>query len=393
MKFRFIKLVSFIFICSLFITGCKKDDFKQEEVFVKIFDDTDGNKKFVPLSIQQTEDGGYMILSAVNGWNIFLMKTDLNGEVVWKKEVDGEHVNAAPTLIKKQGNYYFVCMDRVGLFTKIFQINQSSGSITLVNSFNSMLFPTAVYSDENTTYIQNYNRVSYKTEIHELNSTLTGVVKSGMIDVFTSVEDELVNHNSFNGRRFPFIIQKTSNGIVMTGFYNYSFSAVFLNSNLQFTGTYNGAGFNGGVNTILPLSGNQFAIGKFSNDNQYFNANCTLNPSTIDIAENISAAGYSELYSNKPIVTKSIKINGTNYICMLGSSRNNYVLMSIYNVDGTLVGQKKIGQNTPYTIYDAVQTSDEGMQLLIQVKLAGMYHRIGLVKISDEQLKEIIGEE
>ena len=48
----------------ILIAGCKKDDFEPEESYVKIYNDPEGNKNYVPLSIQQTSDQGYLILSA-----------------------------------------------------------------------------------------------------------------------------------------------------------------------------------------------------------------------------------------------------------------------------------------------------------------------------------------
>jgi hypothetical protein len=390
------KVLPFIFIAGLsIISGCKKDDFKPEESFIKIYDDADGNKKFVPLAIQQTDDQGYILLSAFNGWNIFLMKTDMNGELLWQKELPSTYVNAVPGLLKHNGHYYFVCMDAVGLFTYVMQVDENSGTIDEVQHFNQLLYPTYAYSNGSAVYIQNYNRVNYQTEIHELNASLNGISKSGSVNVLTSVENELVHHNSYTGRRFPFFISSTpsNNQIVMTGFYNYSFSLIFLNPNLEFTGVYNGAGFNGGVNAILPHSDSKYSVARFSNENQYFNANATLNPATIDIAESIPATGYSEIDPKKPVVVKSISIDGTNYSCFIGSSKSNHLIVSIFDNAGVFIGQKNIGQNTPYTICDATPTTDGGMMLLTQVKIMGNYQRIATIKLTDEQIKEIIENE
>ena len=69
---RYIQQVFFIGAILVFV-GCKKDDFQPEESFVKIYNDSEGNKKYVPLGIQQTADQGYVMLSAYDGWNIHVM--------------------------------------------------------------------------------------------------------------------------------------------------------------------------------------------------------------------------------------------------------------------------------------------------------------------------------
>lgn len=383
----------FLFIgIILLLAGCKKDDFQPEESFVKIYNDLDGNKSYFPLGIQQTSDQGYLILSAYGGWDILVMKVDKTGEFVWKGTLPSNYVNAT-NLIKHGDNYYFVCMDQVGLFTYLMQIDEASGGITEVQSFSGIIYPTYAYSNGNNIYIQNYHRLSYETGIHQLDPSLMSIAQSEKVNILTNVEDRIVDHITYNGKRMPFFISSTPENdyIIMSGFYNYSFSLIFLNPALQFSGVYNGANFNGGVNAILPQGNSVFSTARFSFDNQYFNANATLNPAGIDIAESISAQGFSELDPDKPVIIRRVRAGGTIYTAFAASTRSNQVLIGFFDLtSGTLKGKKYVGQNTPYTLYDMTATDDGGLMLLVQAKIMGSYDRIAIIKLSDEQLKESV---
>lgn len=374
---------------SVFMTACKKDS-KPEDSFIKIYDDQNGNKHFYPLSMTASGEG-YLVLSAYDGWRIHLMKIDKEGEFEWNYELPENYVNAVPNLIQRNGQNYLVCMDAVGLFTYVLKIDESNHSVTEVSNFPNVLYPTYAYSSGQDVYIQNYDRLSYETGIHRLTSDLAGISQSGSVNIFTDVEERIVNHVTFNGNRIPFFVSSTpeQNYIVMNGFYNYSFSLIFLNPDLTFAGVYNGAGFNGGLAALSPSGSSQFSLARFSYDNLYYNAGATLTPTTIDIAESIPAQGQSELDAKKPVLIKDVSINGSQYKAFLSSTRSNQILLSIYS-GGSLVGKKYLGKNNPYTVCDFIQTEDKGLNILIQAKIMGSFDRIALIKLSKEQVEAIV---
>jgi hypothetical protein len=382
-----------LFGVSISFIGCKKKS-KPEDSFIKVYDDQNGNKHFNPLGITTSvSNDGYIVMSAYDGWRIHLMKIDNAGEFVWNYELPANYVNAVPNLIKSNGQNYLVCMDAVGLFTYVLKIDESAHSVIEVSNFSNILYPTYAFNSGSAIYIQNYDRLSIQTGIHKLTPDLTTITQSAGFDIFTDVEERIVNHVTYNGKRIPFFVSATpdQNHLVMNAFYNYSFSLVFLDQNLNFTGVYNGAGFNGGLAAISPSSNTQFSLARFSFDNLYYNSNATLNPSTIDIAESIPAQGISELDAQKNVLIKEVSINGTMYKAFLSSTRNNQLLISIYEVSsGNLVGKKYLGKNTPYTVCDFIQGEDFGLNILIQAKIMGSFDRIALIKLSKEQVEEIL---
>ncbi|WP_294673290.1 hypothetical protein [uncultured Fluviicola sp.] len=374
-------------------SSCKKKVKEEEVPFIKIYDDQNGNKHFHPLSMTTSAaNDGYLVMSAYDGWRIHLMKVDAKGEFVWNYELPENYVNAVPSLIKSNGVNYLVCMDAVGLFTYVLKIDENTQSTTEVAAFTDILYPTYAYNSGQNIYIQNYNRLSMQTGIHQLTLDLSSIVQSADLDIFTDVEDRIVDHITFNGKRMPFFVSSTpeNNYIVMNGFYNYSFSLIFLDQNLNFAGVYNGAGFNGGLAAISPSGGNQFSLARFSYDNIYYNANAALNPATIDITESISAQGHSELDAQKPVLIKELSIGGTSYKAFLSSTRSNQLLLSLYDKSsGALAGKKYLGKNIPVTACDFIQTEAGELNILIQAKIMGSFDRIALMKLSKDQLEEI----
>ncbi len=375
----------------LFLAGCKKDDFEPEESFIRVYNELEGNKNYVPLGIRQTSDQGFLILSAYDGWNILAMKIDKTGNFVWKSPLPSNYVNATPNLIEHQGRFYFVCMDQVGLFAYVMQVDDASGTISEVSNFPGIIYPTCAYSNGTSFFIQNYERYTFQTGIHQLDASLTGIAQSGSLNILTDIEERIVDHINYTGRRMPFSIHSTpeNDRLVMSCFYNYSFSLVFLDPNLQFSGVYNGANFNGGVNAVLPKGNAVYSVARFSFDNLYFNPGATLNPAGIDIAENIPAQGFSELDPARPVVIRSVEVSGTPYVAMMASTRSNQLLISFFDGSGELKAKKYIGKNIPYTICDAHPTGDGGLMLLIQAKIMGSYNRIATIRLSDEELEEL----
>lgn len=379
---------------AVFLSGCKKDS-KPEDAFIKIYDDQNGNKHFYPLGITKSSaDDGYIVLSAYDGWRIHLMKIDKTGAFVWNYELPENYVNAVPNLISQNGQNYLVCMDAVGLFTVVLKIDEGNHSVTEVSSFQNVLYPTYVYSSGQDVYIQNYNRTTFQTGIHHLAPDLSSITQSGSVNIYTDVEERVVNHVTYDGSRIPFFVSSTpeQDYIVMNGFYNYSFSLIFLNPDLTFAGVYNGAGFDGGLAAISPSGNAQFALARFSFDNLYYNPHATLTPTTIDIAASIPAQGNSELDAKKTVLIKEISIKGSKYNAFLASTRSNQMLLSVYGSGGNLVGKKYLGKSIPLTACDFIQTEDDGISILLQAKIMGSFDRIALMKLSKEELEAVVKE-
>ncbi|PKR80496.1 hypothetical protein CW751_08960 [Brumimicrobium salinarum] len=384
----FIPLLLTVLLSTL--NSCKKT-YKPEKSFVKIYHDENGNKNDHPLSIHATKDNGFLILNAFNGWNIEILKTDQYGELAWKYELPEQYVNAVPHLISKNDELYFVCMNAVGLFTYIMRVDENGKQVTEFAQHQNIQYPTSVLKTGNAVYIQNYNRISFETGIFELNTEMDQIIKSGSVMVFADVEEKIVDHVHFTGKRFPFFIEKTDNHVIVNGFNNYSFSTVFMDNDLNYTGVYNGAAFEGGLNALLPLSNTNFAIARFSFSNLYFNPRAKLTPTAIEIAESIPAVGMSTLAAENPVLIKSINIKGEVYTTYLATTKSNQLILQLYQAGNEEpVAIKYMGESVPLKASDFLQTSDEGLMILAQVAVMGSFNRVATIKLSAEELEELI---
>ena len=154
---------------------------------------------------------------------------------------------------------------------------------------------------------------------------------------------------------------------MFNGFNNYSFSTVFLDANLDFSGVYSGAAFDGGMSAILPLGADKFSLARFSFSDVYMNAGATLSPTAVDIAEGIPSEWKSELDAESPILIKNITINSTEYAAFLATTKSNQLTLMLYQAGSEeLAGSKYLGESVPLKACDFSITEDGGLMILTQ---------------------------
>src|SRR5688572_23308731 len=88
-------------------TSCseKSDPSYDQQAFTKIYNDNQFSATNYPIDLQQTEDGGYLILcgrrlSNTNFHGIYMLKADKNGNFVKDLVVDETYVNPVAKLTK-----------------------------------------------------------------------------------------------------------------------------------------------------------------------------------------------------------------------------------------------------------------------------------------------------
>jgi len=216
---------------------------------------------------------------------------------------------------------------------------------------------------------------------------------SATFNIQVDVELEIIDHINYTGRRFPFFIAATpeNNHIVFNGFNNFSFSAVFLDANLNFSGVYSGAAFDGGLSAMLPLGANQFALSRFSFANSYVNPSATLSPTAVDVTESIPTEWASELDTDSPILIKNVTINQTEYVAFMATTKSNQLVLNVYaKGTGELVGSKYLGESVPLKVADFAVTTDGGLMILMQATVMSSFNRIASIKLSKEELELLV---
>jgi len=375
------------------LTACKKKEFKPEESFIKVYDHADVNRDYFPLGMASTSDGGHLFLSSYNGAKIHLLKADAKGDFLWEFDVPSQYVSAVPNFIEKDGAIYFVCMDAVGLFTYVMQVDETAQNVVVYQQFPTILYPLSVLDNGNSVYIQNYERQTLETGVYALNGTMDQIQNSATFDIMLDAELEIIEHLNYTGKRFPFFLAATpeNDHIIFNGFTNYSFSAVFLNPNLDFVGVYSGAAFDGGLSAMMPLGGNQFALSRFSFDDTYVNPSVSLDPLAVEVSESIPAEWASELDADSPILIKSLTIDQAEYTAFMATTKSNQLVLNLYPKGSSeLVASKYFGESVPLKVCDFSMTEDDGLLVLMQATVMSSFNRIASVKLSKEELEALV---
>jgi hypothetical protein len=384
------------FLCSLglffLLLACEKKDMTSLP-FVKIYDDQNGNRSFTPLSINKSsQDYGYIVLSAFDGWRIQLMKIDKDGVFSWNLELPDSYVNAVPSLVNINGQLYLVCMDPIELNTRILRIDETNQTVVPVSTLEEVSYPVHAYYNGNNLYLMSCPLSSQMMGIHEVSTALDTVIRVGALGIGMNVDEQLLKHVMHTGKQWPFFIKSTpeKDRFVVNGFYNYSFSTVFLDNSLQFTGVYNGAALDGGINQLEPLGSNEYGISRVSGDYVFFNPKLTLNPDAVVMATSLEAQGDAELNHEMPVLIKELTIKGTKYRAFLASTRSNQLSLKLYDETGKKIAGTYISKNIPIKASDMIQTPYGELLILTQVRVMGSYNRIGTIKLSKPNLESLV---
>lgn len=380
-----------LFLPLFFVFGCQ-DPFTQDESFIKVFDDQVANRKYFPIDIVQTPDGGYLILSARDTWDVYIIKTDKGGNFVNEYFANSPYVNPVGKWLELNGQFYFVCMDRVGLFSYLMQVDPSSGAVTEVAAFGGIIYPlSAAVVEGQYILIQNYNRDSQKSAIYKIDAS-GQVIASNSFFIFESVEQEVVDHITRAGHRFPTFCGEVDGGgkYYFNSFYNYSFSLVFVNaSDLSFSGVYNGSNYNGGVSSYASLPG-KHVVSRFSFGANFFNLEAPVNTSTIGFSDDLGGTGMTELQDNAPVHSLQTTIGGKNMLFLLSETKGNKLVLFAYDLTtGELTGKKYIGNGNPFHTGNFRITADGGMVILAQTYVNASFPRNALIRLTDEELKQL----
>jgi len=372
--------------------SCEKPD-KSSLPFVKIYDDQNGNRSFSPLSMTKaTVDNGYFVLSAYDGWRIHLMKMDKDGNFEWNLELPEQYVNAVPSLLNINQQLYLVCMDPLELDARILRIDENSRQVIQISHLEEVSYPLHAYYNGTDLYLMSCPLSSQMTVIHQLSQALDTVVRVGALSISANVDDLLLKHVMHTGKQYPFFIQSTpeKDYFAVNAFYNYSFSTVFFDSDLQFSGVYNGAAMDGGISSLHPLGSNTFALARTSGENVFMNPKAVLNPSAIAMATSIEAQGDAELNHTLPTIIRQMTILGKNYLAFLASSRSNQLVLKLYDETGKKVKSTYLSKNVPIEACDMVFTPYGELLMLAKVRIMGSYNRIGSIKLSRSSLVKLV---
>ncbi len=391
-------LTSIVLINTLFLISCQeKSDIKfDEETFTKIYDNSKFSTAYYPIDIQQTSDGGFIILSESKLSDstarfTFLMKVDKYGKPVKSLDLDPLYVSPVGQFININDSYYFFCME--GNSTRLAKVSSDLENVE-ITPVDNLTYPAAASYDGNSFTLLNYDYDNRQFVISLV--SLTGVAQNSTrfnIEDADEIEGPIINHFLHTGKQFPFQVGRIPGGLYyFNGFYDYTLSLVFtsLSEDNAPEGVVYGQHDDGGISAILPLGGNKFAASRFNFGDNYFVPNATITTSGISQSAKDNALKgnpFPELVPDAKV--KIIKATiGTKKLLIYGSdTRSNQIGLYFYDeLTGEFLGSRYLGFLNPFELANLIQTADGGLAVCGTSYLAGRFPRICLFKLSKEDV-------
>ena len=362
--------------------------------FTQIYDDRSYTSEYDPLSIVQTDDGGYLALAATNAWNAYLLKADADGAFTWEVKVDEAYVNPLETLIQQDGQYYLVCMNEVTLAATVMQIDLATRTVVPIAEIGEVQYPLAVTQTADQRILMlGYDQKSKSSTLHTLNPDFT-VDWSKRYAVEEDVEETIVRHISRTGRRLPFMVGASADGrsYYFNGFANYTLGMNFVNPQTgDLLGTMNGFRDEGFINAAFPLQSNQYALARSSFGVNALLPQVEVNPEAISSSSELVANDFPEIDTDARIVVHEIIQQGQSVIVFATHTKKRQLILYAYDKEsGELLGTQYLGQTNPYQAGDFVSTEDGGLAVFAETFLAGRFSRPCLFKLSAEEVDAFI---
>lgn len=373
----------------------------ETENFTSIFDSNSFITEYLPIDIQQTPDGGYLILAersldSTEVTGAYLMKADKFGNFVQAMELGDTVINPIGPLNVIDGQYHFFCMSSSNedySQAKLATIDANLTAITIQNA-GGLTYPEASSVVDNKLLLLTYNNGDKTSVVSEVTTggTVTELA-AYTVGVGEDSEDPIIEHHLKEGRQFPFAVGRTStNTYYYNGFYEYNFSVVFVNPGADDPqGVVQGQSDHGGFSSIVPISGNKFAASRFNFGDNYLLPNTVLDPG--DFSTSPDKGG---IFSPELVEDARVKIHraivGTQNILIYGSdTRSKQIGLFYYDeATGTFLGSRYIGFSNPFQVAAMGNTSDGGIIVCGTTYLAGRFPRICLTKLSKEEIESDI---
>ena len=379
--------------CTGAFYGCKKDLPKgMEPGYFKIYDDQNAGNSYRMLDMQETADGGTLILSELNHTRIHLTRVDKNGEYLTSAEITGGSKNPLPTLLHINDTYYVGCMDEVGLFTRFIKIDPGSCQPESVVEFPDLLYPLAFsVAEGSSVLLLTYDRYGYKSQLSKV-SPDGQVLWTVEANVFQDTEALIVNQLNGTGKRYPFFTLGWNGKYIANCFNNYSFSFLVFNAGSNAPDAiYNGSNFSSGVSAMYVLPDGSTALSRFSFGRSYLIPAFVPASGAVDLTDNMGGILVEEAESDSEFEFGTVTIDGTPYFCYAHNTENGRVAVGFLS-GGPLKAKKYFGSShNTFKIGSFRATKDNGLLVAGSFWVAGAFPRPALFKLNEKELYEVMG--
>ncbi|MEH0156707.1 hypothetical protein V6R21_21435 [Limibacter armeniacum] len=374
-----------------------------EDRFLKVFQRATDTPVF-PIAHAQTADNGYLILARVSPrstssspdetissfYGGYLLKTNASGEMEWEKFLPQQYVNPVGKILINGSDANFICMDAASLGTYILSVDLLSGDLTTNQYFSDYQYPLATtLTTDGGIVLQHYNRTNRSTRIVKMNANGQEVWSEDM-SVEEDVEDALFSQLVGNTDILPFFVEEANGMYLVNGFYNFSFSLMFVNAaDGVRKGSVIGNRLSSGIRSAIEVSGDEFAIAVF--DPLETNISPSINIATVQ-DNSIASLETSRLpeISNSQVAICKTTLQGKDVICYAVTTNSQQVKLLIFDPESqTLLGEQYYGEGYDFNVQDIATTEDGGISILASTYAMGRFNSPVLIKMSKEDLEEL----
>ena len=391
-------LIWTVFIFSgLGIMGCSDSEVSPTDNFVRIYNNELFDISYNPLDIKQTPDGTYIILSTANETDTYLLRVSEFGEFISDTIISTPYTNPLSELFLVNGEYHFFSMDNVTLSTYLLKVNLSDSNQVpeLVQSFPEIIYPLhASQVPDGGFLIQSYKRDARSTALTKLDASFSQSWQAEY-EVLEDVEGSIIAKFAGTGERsLPYFTGANDDGSIyfLNGFYNFSFSLLFVNAaNGDLVGTLNGLREETGVSAVVHLTGDQYALSRFSFEENFILPTGTINIQGNEFSGEIGGNEFPEILSHAKVIVKKLDINGTSAIVYGTETKSKQIALYIYDAtDGSLINSTYFGNTNPHEFGNFSLTDDGGIAVVGRTFVAGRFPRVVFFKMSQEEVNDLV---
>lgn len=383
----------FLFTVLATIMGCKKElPNGMKAGYFKIIDDPASDNRYKVLDVKETNDGGSLILASINHTQGVIIRLNDEGEYVASSPFPGNSKNPLPSMLKVGSTFYAACMDEVGLFTRLLQIDEHSGAVAIAGEFTNLLYPLAFSTDGNSILLLGYDRYTFSSQL-SLISPNGQISWHANINVFQDVEAEIVAHLNGTGKTYPFYTAYWNGKYIVNGFSNYSFSFLAYSAGQQFPDAiYNGSHFLSGTSGFYAMENGNAAIARFSFGKSYLIPSFSYSGGTVSLTDDMGGILMEDAADNSDFRFANVSIDQTNYICFAYNTKNGRCAVGFLGTGGELKAKKFFGSGeNPFSIGNFTQTADKGLLVAGTFSVAGSFPRPAVFKLNEKELYSIMG--
>lgn len=390
--------IYFLVIASL-IASCdiNQKDISPEGEFVKIFNHPDEQLRFFPQSVEELDNGGFIILSGVKSdtaENEFpsshLIGTDKQGRLIWSDE--NNYLAPEGRLLKKDNGMSYVAMDNqfngVGL-----DIDVTSGQVTRQVPLDLKMPLFSYVNSRGDFLVLGHDFISRASKI-SLFSKEFDPLRTTSLNINTDLKNIVQKHLNKSGKQYPFFIgeffDNPDPGFFVNCFSNYSLRIVFLD---QGGNLLNGDIYSfqteAAVSSFVQQEESRFSLTRYYGGNNYLISEINVQSDVSQNFNNIDANSLFELSPDAPVRSLKPKIDGVESILFASQTNSNSLIIYQYDM-GTDEEISVYMQdfNNKIEIADMIQAKDEGIVVLGKIFVLGKYPRPLLVKIPADEFSE-----